>query len=544
MEKPKPQNGSEDFKFLPENDKGDLSEREIEQTKLYIAERKNNESAEDRPLTENDIEQLSSKYSKNKKETDDFANFIVEKFNLKKKINRRDFVKTAVGIAVGLTIGYTYFKENIDKLWLEFKEEKEMVKNHISLEDLVDNPELINNIDLKSSTASPLKIAADYYSEPIFHDGFMIKGMQNKKNYGIEFTGMYYGDTNKNREIHYKLRADMNNLGFNDNYQIDFTEFEKNIDKIAEVISTDVGISKETILNHLQETFKVNPENISVVKYENWEINKELSFKSILLDKNTEVEENYSRATSTEEKNKILEEFEKWGKENGYDDVYIAKTKEEYIFHPSLRDAIPEDNIQTIGGIKEFISEKQQEEENKEFENILMQKLKDSGYTVDKLKKIAEEDPKQIINVIASVIAENVEYDKEKYELQKNEKYDQLKRQTPYHTLKYGKGVCMDYAQLFCRIKDHLEKIGVPHLNKFISSLSSDGDPRFDHAWVNLTTVIKTVDKKDKLLITAIDPTWNDSPQKRLNAVDRDHYYLTKINKTNTKKEQKDKTEK
>lgn len=118
-----PKNEIEKFNFPPENTEGILNGQEKKPDNPDTPEKRDVEFKNDGSLSVNDIKDLSSKYSGDKEETDRFADFIMKKF--KKSITRRDFLKTAAGAAVGLTIGYAYFKENIDKLWLEFQEERE-----------------------------------------------------------------------------------------------------------------------------------------------------------------------------------------------------------------------------------------------------------------------------------------------------------------------------------------------------------------------------------------------------------------------------------
>ncbi|MBU4338747.1 ChaN family lipoprotein [Patescibacteria group bacterium] len=122
-----PQEKMENFKFPPENNAGDLNEQEIEQAKLYIAKRKNNESVENRPFVAEDIRQLSSKYLSGEKRIKDFGDFLAVKTDPKNKYSRRNFLKIA-GAAIGVATGimtYKYLKENFDALWAEFQETTE-----------------------------------------------------------------------------------------------------------------------------------------------------------------------------------------------------------------------------------------------------------------------------------------------------------------------------------------------------------------------------------------------------------------------------------
>lgn len=79
--------------------------------------------AEKEILTKENIKSLAKGFSKNEEEVEGFSDFIVNKFK-KMSVSRRRFLKIAAGAVVGLTIGYKYFKENIDNLWAEYQREK------------------------------------------------------------------------------------------------------------------------------------------------------------------------------------------------------------------------------------------------------------------------------------------------------------------------------------------------------------------------------------------------------------------------------------
>lgn len=125
------------FRFNPEKPKivkGEIGSKEEEK----------------KDFTEEDIKNLAKDFSKDKEETDGFANFIANKF--KKKITRRDFLKIAGGAGIILAIGYKYLKENINNLWVDYqkskipevKKEFEDLQSSIDLlEKLAEYPEMI-----------------------------------------------------------------------------------------------------------------------------------------------------------------------------------------------------------------------------------------------------------------------------------------------------------------------------------------------------------------------------------------------------------------
>jgi hypothetical protein len=79
--------------------------------------------AEKEILTKEDVKDLAGGFSADKEEIGGFSDFISNKFK-KMSVSRRRFLKIAAGAVVGLTIGYKYFKENIDNLWAEYQREK------------------------------------------------------------------------------------------------------------------------------------------------------------------------------------------------------------------------------------------------------------------------------------------------------------------------------------------------------------------------------------------------------------------------------------
>ncbi|MFZ2969917.1 MAG: transglutaminase-like domain-containing protein, partial [Minisyncoccia bacterium] len=425
------------------------------------------------------------------------------------------------------SISYAYLKDNFENLWNESQEKKENYKDRIFLEDLANTPELINDIDATDNTNSPLEIGREYLSpKPLFYNGVMIKCDVSEDRFNLDFKGMSYGDSKKNNDILNRLKIDLEVLGFDQYQQINIIEFEKNIDKIAKTITNDLGAPEEEAQNYLNGFLKLDSAKIIIKKYENWEINKDLKFESKLLEKLKEITGKYEKA-DPEGKDRILEEFNSWGKENGHQNVFNAVEEEQEFSKSSLSEAIPGQIVKSPQEMAETVSEEQLKEENEGFENLFVKKLEEEGYSIDKLKSIAEENPKKIVDILSYAIAKNTEYDYEKYKALNEGTYG--KRQTPYHTLLTGKGVCQDYSELLKRAKDYLQKKGVPNMDKFLVFVSQNKAADLDHAWNNLVTV----DQDGKLSITSIDLTWAKNVEdgkiekigEKIDAIDKKHYY-------------------
>ena len=400
----------------------------------------------------------------------------------------------------------------------------------ISLKDLADNPELIKEIDQSRNVNTPVNILQEYFAEPFVHEDFSMKltvigdrtdGTDNEETAVII-------DYKGRGEMFGKFQESLNALGFENHRKIDLDTFQNNKEKIAETLARDINVSEEEVANYFDEFLEINTSKISVVKFEDFEINKDLEFKkSDLVINYEEIMAKYN-FTIPEEKVKAINEFEKWGKDNGYENVWVALDEENLKEYPaSLAEKIKGRQViyytTALNEMKE-ITEEDLAKEKEQFENIVVEKLEESGYDISKLKEIGENNPEKIITILAEVIGKNVEYDYDKLKLLEEEK--ELEAQGPYDTLKDGKGICADYSRLFAAMKYVLEKEGVPNLDKFVVLETTARKEVLYHAWNNLITV----DENGKLIVTSIDTTWADDENiskisGKLNAVDEAHCY-------------------
>mgnify|MGYP000586636583 CR=1 FL=1 len=121
-----------------------------------------------------------------------------------------------------------------------------------------------------------------------------------------------------------------------------------------------------------------------------------------------------------------------------------------------------------------------------EFENLVKSLLEKEGYSIENLNKMKTKD---VLKVLAKLIEDNVEYD------------EKAKPNTPYETLKTGKGVCSDYSDAYKAVKKVLESY-IPKLkNVRIGRIGS-----ISHEW----NYIMYFDG-NKLIISPVDLTWDDA---------------------------------
>lgn len=406
----------------------------------------------------------------------------------------------------------------------------EIYGEKISLKDLADNPELIKEIDKLHNSNSPIDIFRDYFDEEYSHKNFLMNleienSEKGKGKILFDFIGRW-----GNLEEDLKVFKSSDYSG----NEIDYDTFQNNKEKIAEMVSKNTGASKEEVEKYFNEKMEINASKISIVEFEDFEINKDLEFqRSEVLEKYEEILGKYN-LDIPEEKTKMIEEFEKFGEEKRYENVWEELTKE------NMKNSISSLSEKIAGETvtKRFYSNQEIDTEllaegKEQFGNLLIEKIEEAGYEISELKKIGKENPKKIITILAEVISKNIEYDYEKYELIQEEKYDEIKQQNYYLTLRDGKGVCEDYSELFAAAKSELEKQGVPNLDKFIVLETTPSQNTQNHTWNNLITI----NKDGNIIMTSIDITWADyknppSVSENLNAVDESHFYSSTIEKT------------
>ncbi|MCK5466443.1 hypothetical protein KAI56_03040 [Candidatus Parcubacteria bacterium] len=372
----------------------------------------------------------------------------------------------------------------------------------VSLEDLVDNPELIKMIDKCNSTNTPLSIGKEFFStkpldcekvkisfkEPFAHSNILCLDIrENSEAKDIE--------TKEVEEICNKIKEELRHLNKDSNPEaediyIEMKNIEENKIKVAETISSHTSASKNEVLDYISDSLELNTSKISVVEFEDFEINSN-------------------------------------------SDISLAKIKGTNI--ESFNDLFVENNT-----IETKIIDREL------FNNLLEQKLKEDGYTISKLKNIANDNPKEVIKILTQTLGKNIEYDYKKLELIQSQKKvetmeefadlaKEIGKQNPYETLKNERGICFDYAQTVSMGIDFLDHKDVLNQNDF--KVLTTTSHSMDHGW----NILFSTDKDGNLVFTFMDLDCADDDKEEniskipenLNAVDDKHYYSGIIKKVN-----------
>jgi len=420
----------------------------------------------------------------------------------------------------------------------------EIYGEKISLKDLADNPELMKTIDRAHNYATPIDILSAYSPPESFS--------YNDIEFSLASYNKIIDENNVERMIYFdsitgssenlkKMEADLENIGISFKYEEKCTldDFFKNKDKIIDIFSKDLEIPKEKVEKYIESLIMPDISNVSVVEFEDFRINRNLEMSEDITKLQQIKEEVYKKNNVYSENGSFVpenwlkaeKELEKWGKENGYEDFDKALYKE-----------IGENNKNPMNKLEILKFQENFEYENSEnFKDIVIDIFKEEGYNISTLKEVAKDSPEEVIRIISEVMGKNIKYDyieahlgdisKDLRDMYQKNKHD---KGIPYITIESGKGVCHDYGITFVAIKNVLEEEGVPNLDKFVS-LSTTSNKQ-NHLW----NVVATVDPNnpDKIIVSYIDPTWDDSLNGELNAVDKDHYYASikeKVNEAHNK---------
>jgi len=372
----------------------------------------------------------------------------------------------------------------------------EIYGEEISLKDLVDNPELLKVIDTNHNTNSPLDVAQEFFSKPLAHgeveislrktiineDGLSLDVWKNPEAKGVEVKEI--------KEMYNKIKEELGSFGEDHGlvgFVIDTEKLEENKMKIAETISLNTNVPQNEILDYINNSLELNTSKISVVEFEDFEINS-----------NPDIDLSEIKGTNIK----------------SLTNLFVA-----------------DDNIETSIA------------DRNSFNNLLEQKLQEDGYTIPELKNIANDNPKEVIKILAQTLGKNIEYDYKDLKLIESLKKaesmkeianiaEEMGKISPYETLKNGKGVCYDYAQAFSKGIDFLYHKNVLDYNN-LGVLTTTGDS-MNHGY----NILFSTDKDGNLVMTSIDITWADDKDAseipdKLNAVDKEHYYTGIIKKVN-----------
>lgn len=417
----------------------------------------------------------------------------------------------------------------------------------VSIKDLMDNPKLMKDIEMANNFNSPIWIKAVYEPYGAFEHGDNVKfsfsvNAKIDNNNKMKMS-VYIGDILGPIEGLDNMNKELENIGISlvGGKESAVDDFINKKDQIAQIMSKNLGVPLENVSKYINEYIEpeIDVSDVKIVELEDFKITKEEEKKPILEQKKMEIYEKYKvddeNGRNPDSWLKAEKELEAWWKNNGNSSISFDKALEEE--KKEIKNS-PESKLKRL---KYHEKETSMFKNADEFRNLTIKSLKEAGYSIEDLKKIAEDNPEEVIKIMADVINENVDYDWLEYlNLEVNELISKLigeKFQINYfmdkkheegiskETLKSGKGVCHDIGETFVAMKYVLEKEGVPNLDKFVSLWTVSS--ALNHLWPVLVTIEhdKTNESKVKLVISYIDPTWSDSDKSKLDANDEKHYY-------------------
>lgn len=434
----------------------------------------------------------------------------------------------------------------------------------ISLKDLAENPELMKKIDQARSLNSPIDVLKAYsplenfeHNENEFSFGVAAKIDDDSNVKKFVFFQDIGGNSHESIE---KLDNDLKKIGVSlldskgegKSFLLNINnakegclldDFLKNKGQIAKIIAQDFNVPESMVEEYIESFIMPDISKISVVELGDFNVDKDLEIPEDALklqQKRNEIYEKHNvysedwAGKNPENWLKAEEELKQWGEENGYENIEkaIQEEKENYENLPIVK----LENLKAQE--KEIAGEKNADK----FKDIFLKELNESGYSIEKLKEIAEKNPEKVIEIISEVIGENVSYSKGEYlnikynnfieelmgdgllgDLFKIDMFQDSKHSKgiPYITMESNKGVCHDYGMTLVAVKYLLEQEGVPNLDKYASIWTISNEQC--HLWNGFATV----DSEGNVAVSYAEPTWADSPEGELNAVDEKHYYAS-----------------
>lgn len=434
----------------------------------------------------------------------------------------------------------------------------------IPLLNISKNPKLIKEIDQFQNSNTPIDILRSFQKDTLEYGNSSLMlttlhddapSIENKAGDKFIFlnAATVAGKNEIGQKLYKKLKDSNLNLNFEDNLTLGKHEYKdlgmplekfvKNKDKITDIISGDLGIPNEVVGKYIDQYLMPDTSRISLVPFNNFTINKDLKMSNESLILNNKIKELYQeyhvfeffesgkvKGVNKTNNLKAWNELEKWGREKGLinatEDVDSAMYKERINYEKSpnaIFEKIRDDN-------ENFNNETNFDK----FEELFLNDINKSGESLEHLKVIAKDNPEEVIKITAKILDENIAYDFNESTNINNKDYksvgDKHALGIPYITLATKLGVCHDYASTFVAAKYVLEKNGVPNMDKYAVLYTVSND--MNHAWDNLLRV----NKKGDLEMTSIDLTWADDENiskipEKLNSVDKDHFYLSEVDK-------------
>jgi len=213
----------------------------------------------------------------------------------------------------------------------------------LPLGDLAKNPEFKEALNLDQDM--PVDVLQAYAVDPLSNeDGFALNFVISENNEGERVIGANYigtydvqGNTKEVQEDFLKISNMILDITEGHNYsnnaveaEMTIEEFNNNKDRIVSETASIMGISEERVEEYFKDLFYAadNPEEkVSIVSLEEFDIDKDYHSTGEIQDKYNELIKNYD-LDNPDEKKAAIAEFESWGKEKGYDNVWSALSKE------------------------------------------------------------------------------------------------------------------------------------------------------------------------------------------------------------------------
>ena len=434
----------------------------------------------------------------------------------------------------------------------------------ISLKDLAENPELMRKVDQVRSLNSPIDVLKAYSPLENFE--------HNENEFSFSIATKIDDDSNVKKFVFFqdiggnshesieKLDNDLKKIGVSlldskgegKSFLLNINnakegclldDFLKNKEQIAKIIAQDFNVPESMVEKYIESFIMPDISKISVVELGDFNVDKNLKIPKDALklqQKRNEIYEKYNvysedwAGKNPENWLKAEKELKQWGEENGYENIdkAIQEEKENYRNLPMVK----------LENLKVQEKKIAREKNADKFKDIFLKELNESGYSIEELKKIAEKNPEKVIEIISKVIGENVSYSKGEYlnikynnfieelmgngllgDLFKIDMFQDSKHSKgiPYVTMESNKGVCHDYGMTLVAAKYALEQEGVPNLDKYASIWTISNEQC--HLWNGFATV----DSEGNAAVSYAEPTWADSSEGELNAVDEKHYYAS-----------------
>lgn len=429
----------------------------------------------------------------------------------------------------------------------------EMGGARISLAELAQDPALMREIDLRQDMGTPADVLQEFNSREMFENesaGVIFNfNIDDKAAHKGAQRVIYFGYISAPAENIDKLDRDLQSIGISmvkETGKCSWDDFVKNREQIIFFIAQDLQLPEADVRGFVDayEDRYNHPEadDISIVELKDFKIYSESQPQTDALRIQHKFAETYKKYEvydaagnlNRTNKEKADEELIRWARENGYHNFAQAYLKEKVAYEKK-----PTTRLQHL--VYTDVWAENQPNDDK-FRELFWQKMEEK-YTMAELQKIEEENPEQLLTIVAEVVADNVEYDQREHyykrfleflgKLPAGEKLQEaakpgLKNYSDegmaYTALESGEAQCdrfsVTYMAGMAVLKDKLREAdgGTCKLDNVQCCLVTSHVDK--HAFV----AVFSLDENGQLEGTYIDPTWYKDLGE-LNAVNADHSF-------------------